>query len=187
MTSIIVQYDDIYKGNDKIEVFDAIHNVVPDFKVTFFVIMHDFVTKEYLDSLKRDWIEFVYHADEHHGDWLKWDKETAKKNILKCQEYGFAKGFKAPGWKLTRPIIEACNELDYWCCICGTEPILKEIKPNKAWVTRHLGFNVYNDYTEMYGHIQENDFLTNISKLKEYIRVNKCEFKYISEIIKAYA
>jgi len=183
MKPIIVQYDDIYLGNTKLEVFEELKKEFPDFKVTFFVIMYDFNTIEYIQSLKKDWIELVYHADEHRGDWLKWTKEEAKQNILKCQKYGFAQGLKFPGWRMTKSTVEVINELGYWDCICGTEPMLREIRPNKAWVTRHLGFNKYKDYAEMYGHIQETDFMDNINKLKIYLRNKGGDFKFISEVV----
>lgn len=186
MKPIVVSYDDIYLNHVRLDEFERIKKLIPGFKVTFFVIMYDFNTLGFLDSLKKDWIELVYHADEHKGDWLKWDKETAKKNILKCQHFGFAKGFKAPGWNLTKPIVEAINELDYWACICGTEHILPIIKPKKAWVTRHQHYNIYDDCVEAYGHIQDESFITPVEKVVEYYKTNGGEFKFISEMVHNY-
>lgn len=183
MKKIIVSYDDIYLNHDRLSDFERVKQMIPDFKVTFFVIMYDFNTIKYINSLKKDWIELVYHANEHRGDWLKWDKEEAKRNILKCQEYDFIKGFKAPGWKLTKPIVEALNELDYWSCICGTEPILKETKPKRGWITKHLGFSEYDYYVELYGHTQEINFEQPLRQMTNYYKTKGGEFKFISEMI----
>jgi hypothetical protein len=183
MKDIIVSYDDIFLNHDRLSDFEKVKKEIPDFKVTFFVIMYDFNTIEYINSLKKDWIELVYHANEHRGDWLKWTKEEAKENILKCQEYDFIKGFKAPGWKLTRPIVEALNELDYWACICGTEPILKEIKPKRGWITKNLGFSEYGEYSELYGHIQEDKFEVPLKQMINFYKNKGGNFKFISEMI----
>ncbi len=107
-------------------------------------------------------------------------------------EYDFEKGFKAPGWRITDEIIDACNELDFWICTPPTMPL----KVKKVWYTYPKeGLREYDGYTEFYDHIQhqhhdgkdwiedEDVFFKNLEILKKYCSTNVFDYKFISEVI----
>jgi hypothetical protein len=45
------------------------------------------------------------------------------------------------------------------------------------------GFKNYDDYSELWGHTQDVDFNEKIQKLKEYYKINKGTFRFISEVL----
>jgi len=189
---LIISFDDLWEGNDRWEEFEKLHQEFPDLKITFFVITGR-CSDEFLRKVNQSWTELVFHGTEHSGGWLHWSKEETIKHLRNFNEnYGFVKGFKAPGWKLTPNIIEACRELNFWICSTPTIPV-----PVRHWYTYpQEGLRFYSDYVEFYDHIQhrhydgqkwiedENVFLENLEKLKEYCRSNKPDYKFISEMVK---
>ncbi len=175
--NIIVSFDDIYKNHDRWEEFKKIKEEIPEFKVTLFVITRD--DKEYWDSLKTDWTELVFHSYEHSGEWLNWSVEEAEKQLKYYNELGFAKGFKAPGWHMTENICKAINNLDFWVCTCKNQKYIFKDK----WITQAQRFKIYDNYAELWGHAQDVDFDIKIQRLKDYYKVNKGTFRFISEVI----
>lgn len=193
MKEIVISYDDVYEGNDEWEEFVKLHEEFPNIKLTFFVITGK-CSDEFLKKIKTDWIQLVFHSWEHSGVWLTWTKEEAKEWLLKFQSYGFEKGFKAPGWKLTQNLIDACMELDFWIGSINTIPV-----PTKHWYTLTGSCLTEHDgYVEFFDHIQhqvyeksknewyedEKAFHTNLEILKEYCRNNEVSYKFISEVVR---
>ncbi len=80
---------------------------------------------------------------------------------------------------MTENICKAINNLDFWVCTCKNQ---KFVFKNK-WITLAQDFNVYDNYIELWGHTQDNDFDTKIQKLKDYCRTNKSVFRFVSEVI----
>lgn len=193
MKQLIISYDDLFEGNDHWEEFEKVYQVFPDLKVTFFVITGQ-CSEKFLKRIKQPWSQLVFHSWEHSGHWLNWSKEITKEFLLEFHNiYGFEKGFKAPGWRLTPDIIDACKELDYWICSASTIPV----DTKQCWYTYPKeGLREYKDYTEFYDHIQhqhhdgkewvkdENVFFENLEILKQYCRKNQVMFKFITEVLK---
>ena len=188
----IISYDDLWEGNDQWEKFEKLHEEFPLLKITFFVITGK-CSEEFLQKIKQPWTELVFHSYEHSGAWLHWSKEEAKKWLLKFanDKYGFVKGFKAPAYKWTENIINACNELDYWMC---TSPSVNfniwkdkkfnnsSVMPKKYWSTNvFAGLTKHANYTEFYDHTQNKEFDKNLELLRKHCRENNPIFKFISE------
>ena len=151
---LIISYDDLWEGNDNWEEFEKFAEEFPELKITFFVITGS-CSKEFLKKIKQPWSQLVFHSWEHSGHWKHWSIEETKKWLTKFQKYGFEKGFKAPAWKITDNIQEACKELNYWICSCPTIPV----NTKQYWYTNPSeGMNEYDDYTEYYDHIQHKHY-----------------------------
>jgi len=191
--NLIISYDDLGENNDHWEEFEKFAEKFPDLKITFFVITGQ-SNEEYFKKIKQSWSQLVFHSWEHSGHWLKWTKNEAKEQLMKYQKYGFEKGFKAPGWRLTDNIKEACKELDFWICTPSTIPV-----ETKYWYTDpKKGLRDYKDYAEFYDHVEHRHydikeekwyedphiFKENLEKLKKYCIENKPEFKFVSEMLK---
>ena len=177
---LIISLDDLWEGNDYWEEFEKLHQEFPELKITFFVIVGK-CSDEFLKKVSRSWTELVFHCWSHHRkDWLGWSKEEAKEKLVEYQKYGFAKGFKAPHWRVTNEIIEACNELGFWVCSATTV----KIDAKKCWYTYPVtGLTQYDKYDEFYGHLQDEELVKNLESLKKYCKENKPNYKFISEVI----
>ena len=182
MKSIIVSYDDLWEGNDHWEEFEALYKEFPDLKITFFVIIGK-CSEEFLKKIRQPWTELVYHCWSHHRkDWLIWSKEEAKEKLIEYLKYGFVKGFKAPHYRITDEICEACDELNFWICSSPTV----QVNSKKYWYTYPKDGVVLNypEYDEYYDHLQNVNFSECLERLKQFCRDNNPNFKFISEMIK---
>ncbi len=175
----IVSFDDLHENNNQWQLFLDLKKKLPALKVTFFVITGK-ESDEFLNKIKQDWTELVFHSYEHNGEWLKWSKDEAKEWLLYFQKHGFARGFKAPGWKMTQNIADAINELDFWGCVCNNW----EFGIKKKWITQKQGLTITSEYIEMYGHIQDVDFKNKLDAIYESCRNREVDFKFMSEMIK---
>jgi len=182
MNDIVISFDDMWEGNDRWNDFINLHKKIPNIKITFFVNPSQ-CSIEFLKKINQSWIELVYHAENHSGGHKKWSKEEAKERLLKyVKEFNFAKGFKAPGWKITQNIIDGCKELDFWIASINTIPI----EYNKVFYTYYKkgeGLSHHEKYSEYYGHLQSYNFIENLKELKEYCTKKDLNFKFVSEMI----
>ena len=179
---VIASYDDLWEGNDNWDIFVNFHKIFPAFKVTFFV-NPGHCSSDFLKKVNQPWTELAYHCENHSGGFKQWSKEEAKKYLLKYHtEYGFVKGFKAPGWKITQNIIDACKELDFWVASINTVPV----KIDKKYYTCYKkgeGLSHLAEYTQYYGHLQSYNFHENLKELEEHCKEHNPTFKFISETI----
>lgn len=180
--TIIVSYDDLWEGNDNWSIFEEFHKRVPTFKATFFVNPGQ-CSDEFLKKVNVEWVELAYHCQNHSGGFKNWSKDEAKQYLQKYNtEFGFVKGFKAPGWKITQNLIDACKELGFWVSSINTVPVDID---NIYYIHYKKGEGLLElkEYTQYYGHLQSYNFHENLQELEEYCKNNEHEFKFISEII----
>ena len=179
---IVVSYDDMWEGNDHWEVFEKFHKKFPNFKVTFFVNPGP-CSDDFLRKINQEWTELAYHCQNHSGGFKRWSKEEVKKYLLKYHnEYGFSKGFKAPGWKITQNIIDACKELGFWIASISTVPIDIDRK-FYTYYKKGEGLNHLVEYSEYYGHLQSHNFYENLKELEEHCIEHDPDFKFVSEVL----
>ena len=178
---IVISFDDLWEGNDHWEDFERFAEEIPGFKVTFFVITGK-CSEEFLRKIKQPWTELVFHCWSHHRkDWLDWSKEEAKEKLTEYQKYGFVNGFKAPHYRITDEICQACDELGFWICSTPTMPVTSK----KYWYTypKDGAIMNYPEYDEYYDHLQNKRFTDCLENLKQFCRVYKPDFRFISEMI----
>lgn len=94
----------------------------PKLKVTLFAIPffqgHD--NSPFFHMIKEkfgDWIELAIHGWKHENsmECAHWNHHTAYRLLFKAYEMGcFVKGFKAPGWQISREAYQALDELGFW-------------------------------------------------------------------------
>jgi len=179
--TLIVSYDDLWEGNDHWEEFEKLADEFPGFKVTFFVITGK-CSEKFLKKIQKPWAELVFHSWEHSGLWQHWSKNETKTWLQKysAPPYNFKKGFKAPAYKMTDNIQDACDELDYWIVSSPTIPT----RVKKHWYTYPSeGIMHYESYSEAYGHLQNKDFSKLIDDVRQFCKTHNVTFKFISEVI----
>lgn len=94
----------------------------PKFKVTLFAIPY-FQSKDNSEFYKwvlekfGDWIELAIHGWKHEtpAECKEWNYNTAFRLLKRADEMGcFVKGFKAPGWQISRETYKALDDLGFW-------------------------------------------------------------------------
>lgn len=93
----------------------------PNFKVTLFAIpcYEQYNQDRFFQMIHEkygDWIQLAMHGFKHDSNFecKEWDSVTAKTTIKQFDGPCFVKGFKAPGWQISRATYQACLDLGFW-------------------------------------------------------------------------
>lgn len=151
---VVIDFDDLCDGNDRLDVLLRLKERDPGFKVTLFAIpmrCSDELINKY--EAQKDWIALGIHGWRHsRHECLAWTSEETEDKVKLAQEiYDFAPIFKAPNW-------ETCDEL-YAGLLKSDVAIADHIRnidilphDNKSYV-----YNVSlreDPYVRLHGHIQ---------------------------------
>lgn len=110
---MIFDTDDLYDGNDRLDLLQRLKDVNPAFRMTAFCVPRlgdDF----YWDSLP-EWIECVGHG-EYHPDPREAEHWTYEKamDVLLSLPPRFVDGWKSPGWQISDGTYLALVDLGWW-------------------------------------------------------------------------
>lgn len=152
--TVVLDFDDLADGNDRLEVLMRLKERDPGFKVTMFAIparCSDFLLAAY--DACNSWIQLGIHGWRHaRHECLAWtSEETVDKIAAANAIYSFAPIFKAPNW-------ETCDELYAGLKECNVA--IADHMRNVAISPPDMPRYVYNlllrndTYTRMHGHIQ---------------------------------
>lgn len=153
---VILDFDDLADGNDRLDILERLKERDPGFKVTLFAIparCGDALLKRYDE--RKDWIALGIHGFRHsRHEAMSWtDEETAEKIALARSIYpGFAPVFKAPNWSLDKMVYEGCTKAGVAIADhVRNRPIIPEGQ-------NHYFYNIRirrDPYVRMHGHIQD--------------------------------
>lgn len=155
MPTVVMDFDDLHDGNDRLDVLLRLKERDPGFKVTLFTIptcMSELTWAKY--AAHKDWIALGIHGWRHaRHECLAWtSEETEQKVGLARLIYpDFAPVFKAPNW-------EICDEVYDGLKASGVAVAdhIRNVEIIPADMP-HYTYNIRlrNDaYTRLHGHIQ---------------------------------
>lgn len=163
------------------------------FKVTLFGIpmLMDEPLLSRVDD--RPYIQIAMHGWYHQNNcecsgWYKKEDihqklEYWERSLFSC----LVRGFKGPGWHLSKETIEVLNERGWWVAVMPGHKILKVICPKRCY-TVDFGlespFDTLRHDMRLHGHLQPsyNGLEACFSKLKSLPK--DTEFLFIEEIVK---
>lgn len=141
LPDVVLDLDDFAEnpGNSKecIELLVKQKEMFPNLKVTLFAIpfYEDKDNSQFFNSIlaKYDWIEFAIHGWTHsHVECKEWTMEEALEKLKKAYDMKcFVKGFKAPGWQISRGTYEALKLLKFWVADHTTSAYTEPGVPNE--------------------------------------------------------
>ena len=166
--TVVMDFDDLADGNDRLDVLLRLKNRDPGFKVTLFAIpsrMGGDLLRRYDEE--KEWIQLGIHGYRHsRHECLSWtSEETEEKVALARSIYpGFAPIFKAPNW-------EICDEVYLGLLKSGIAvadhlrniPIMPPNMPHYFYNIKLRG----DTYRRMHGHIQ-NGFRDGLEEEYEF-------------------
>lgn len=126
MKDVVLDLDDFAEnpGNSReaLELLIKEKKKFPKLKVTLFAIpfYQDKDNSPYFKEVLKehgDWIEMAVHGWHHETptECINWTYDEAKEKIQKALDMGcFVKGFKAPGWQISRETYRAVRDLGLW-------------------------------------------------------------------------
>lgn len=110
---MIFDTDDLFDGNDRLDLLDRLKEANPAFKLTAFAVPR-LASDSYWESLP-DWIELAVHG-EYHPHPREAENWTYEKTVqvLMGRHPRFVAGWKAPGWQISDATYQACLDLGFW-------------------------------------------------------------------------
>lgn len=121
MEKIVVSIDDFCDRWWPMDELLALKKRYPNFKATLFTIPFK-TTLEFLYGVAElGWLEIAIHGF-HHDDldeMLMLSRQEIIEGFLKIDFSVYARGFKAPGWRLDEDVIKCCNEFGMWIALHG--------------------------------------------------------------------
>ena len=111
---MIFDTDDLYEGNDRMDLLLLLKAAHPDFRMTAFCVPAK-GSDDYWNSLP-DWIECVGHGWAHPDprEAEHWSYEQSM-DVLLSLPVRFVDGWKSPGWQISDGTYQALVELGWWC------------------------------------------------------------------------
>ena len=195
---IVVNLDDFgqeFVTDDTLKMLTSLKTACPGFKVTMFAIPYQCPT-EWIKEIKTDfpWIEFAIHGTDHKdmGEFLIDDPDLLKTKysvIDRIWQSGlYARGFKAPQWKLSRAFYDYLRSAGFYVATNRTDAFsMPSDKLNYKYdVGDKIAHDMYYRSGEWYryhGHIQPcyNGLPNRIEAMKIAWPKNS-KFYFISDI-----
>jgi hypothetical protein len=133
--NIYVDLDDFceeYMTPERWQLLQELRRIYPDFKVTMFTIPGK-SSPMWLRRVKEEhsWIEMAVHGTRHEdrSEWLGSGDEALRRFRWVYNDEIYAKGFKAPWWKLSKEAYVALRQAGFWVATNKTNPFAKPDDP----------------------------------------------------------
>lgn len=115
--TVVLDLDDAYPGNDRMDLLTDLKQQVPGLKVTLFAIPGRCTHAWVREMNATPWIEIVPHGWMHETnvECRNWTIKQAEWALAAAEDRGFEiDGFKAPGWQISDGCYAALQHLGYW-------------------------------------------------------------------------
>jgi len=190
MEKIIFDLDDFCDEHNILPKLMELKKEIPKLKVNLFTIPQK-TSQELLHEVgKNDWLSLIPHGFKHNDNYecagMSYRKATEK---LKKITFPYVKGFKAPGWQISKEVMRALKEWDWWVAVQFADGRLNGHPdgPHQPKVIADLKYYSLNELPEgfmaVHGHCWNtcnNGLDVLIPKLLEY---KDREFLFIEEFL----
>ena len=172
---MIFDTDDLFDGNDRLDLLLELKAANPLFKLTAFAVP-GLADDSYWDSLP-DWIELAVHGWTHPNplEAQDWTYEQAC-DVLLSAPTRFTNGWKAPGWQISDATYQACLDLGYW---------VADQHYNDARRPAGILYHCEGDGDHVHTHVQNvcgNGIEETFPKLLRAVKAAR-EFQYVGEAV----
>ena len=176
---MVVDFDDVWPGNDGLDNLQRLKDANPAFKVTLFAVPGR-GSDDYWDSFP-DWCELAVHGWLHPDPYecANWSYGRMMHLVTEKPD-AFVDGFKAPGWQISAGCYEILADCGWWV---ADHPDNDQRRP------RGLRTHVLGSGDHLHGHIgwngSGNDLAANFDAMRA--RVEAAEsFEFVSEAVTAW-
>lgn len=197
MPEVVFDSDDfsMYPERNCLDELLYLKGKFPNFKITLFTIPRykkyyqaDFFKMVYDEF--GNWIEMALHGNKHETnfeckDWTYLDAVGYLEEYR--NKFYFVRGFKAPGWQISRETYRALKEFNYWV-MDHTISIYTEPIPNKDRRPEGLKYFSIDDPRLIHTHTwdtQENGLAKMIENWEKegYPFDESTKFRFVSEVV----
>lgn len=113
----VLDLDDAYPGNDRMELLTDLKRQIPGLKVTLFAIPGRCTPAWVREMNALDWVEIVPHGwlHETNRECERWSRGYMQIALVSAVQTGFTvRGFKAPGWQISDGCYAELERRGYW-------------------------------------------------------------------------
>lgn len=184
-TTAVLDLDDAYPGNDRMDLLRDLKRQVPGLKVTLFAIPGR-CTQEWIAEMRAlDWVEIVPHGWMHktNRECEKWDWMACYMALERYELLGFTvHGFKAPGWQISDGCYAELAARGYWV---ADQPYNNHRRP--AGLRTYLLGEPPPGVRQIHGHVGHLNG-HNANELQylvpEILECRDMEWKFVSEVVR---
>lgn len=171
---MIFDWDDLYPGNDRLDLFAKLKDANPGFRCTVFAVP-GLGNDGYWDSLP-DWMELAVHGwlHPHPREAEHWTRAQIEW-VLDRKPARMVEGWKSPGWQISDATYEVLLERGWWV---ADHPESANRRPNG------IRYHELGQGNHWHGHIQDvcgNGLAETFDTVLELVR-NADSFELISEV-----
>ena len=181
MKPVVVDLDDLCDYWNPYELLLQWKEENPNGKVTLFTIPRrcsDKLLQQYRDL---QWVELAVHGWQHTmAECIAWSSEETAAKLQWCANNGYIPGFKAPGWLMTREVVDGCNEAGFW--------IAGHSEHRALWQPGDTNY-VYNrkrrtdNWVSAHGHTHDTMGNGIEEAFSSFCFPKDTQFKFISEVV----
>lgn len=181
MKPVVFDLDDLCDYWDPYNLLVDWKTVNPNGKVTLFAIPGRCSTELIAKYRALPWVRLAAHGWWHQtGECLSWSAEETELRLRTVASWGFTKGFKAPGWLMTRSVVDGANAAGFW--------VAGHSSHREVW---KKGDNTYvynrkrrvDDWTAAHGHTHDTCDNGIDESFASFCFPPSTEFKFVSEVV----
>jgi hypothetical protein len=176
---VIVDFDDFYPGNDRLDLLYRLKEANPLFKATLFAVP-GLGSNPFWQEVP-DWLELALHGHlhPHPTECIDWSYERTITAMWDSPRQ-FVNGWKSPGWQISDGTYEAMRDHDWWIADKDYNNPRRPIG-----LRHHLDGESVDGLEHWHGHIQNvcgNGLEETFPELLEKVKA-ATEFRFISEVV----
>lgn len=178
---VVLDLDDFYQSNNRLELLFQINSTIPVFRVNLFTVPGR-CSWHFIEEVRKiSWINMIPHGFNHitNRECEHWPYPDSVNYLVALEEEGWTRGFKAPGWQISDGMYQALLERDWW--VADTEyNNHRRPKELRCYLLHQLGrHSIHGHVGHLNGHNKnELEFLR-----PEIQKNGDKEFKFIKDIV----
>ena len=179
----VLDLDDAYPGNDRMDLLRNLRRQVPGLKVTLFAIPGR-CTREWVASMP-PWVELVPHGWMHetNRECQRWTSGEMQLALVSAVRTGFTvRGFKAPGWQIS----DGCYaELAARGCWVADQPYNNHRRPPglRSYLLGDPPAGVHQIHGHV-GHLNGRNANELEYLVPEILACSDMEWRFVSEVVR---
>ena len=162
MKPIIFDLDDFSNENNVLPDLIYLRTKLPGLKVNLFTIPKKTSFSLLRRAAKHDWVHLIPHGFKHNDNYecAQMTRHVSKVKLNKINSQFFKKGFKAPGWQISKGMMQALKDKGWWLAVQWKDgrmfghpdgPFQPAVIPG----LRYYSLNEQPGYTVIHGHCQQ--------------------------------
>lgn len=184
-TTAVLDLDDAYPGNDRMDLLRDLKRQVPGLKVTLFAIPGRCSPAWVAEMNALDWVEIVPHGWMHNTnrECEHWSQQHAIWVLEESADLGFEiDGFKAPGWQISDGCYAALSQCGFWVM---DQPYNNHRRPPglRAYLLGEPPAGVRQIHGHV-GHLNGHNANELEYLVPEILACRDMEWKFVSEVVR---